>query len=348
MTRDVIVVGASAGGVESLRTFLAEIPADLPAAVLVVLHLPSAGSSMLPSILHRVSTIPVSAATGHDSLRRGHVLVAPPDYHLVVLDQHVVLSRGPRENGHRPAVDALFRSAARTCGSRVIGVVLSGALDDGTAGMLTIRQRGGLVLAQDPLEAPYPGMPKSVIDHVGADHVGSAADLGRLVAELVREGGDDEAAAMSPELLEMEVGMAALDDTAMSRRDWPGDRSGFSCPDCDGTLFAIGDGELLRYRCRVGHAWSARALSAEQSQTVDRALWMAVRSLEERAALNRQLAERAEERGNILSLNRYLERAAEATGSAAVVRRLLTEPLTSDDDADEVSTVGEEDHVDQR
>lgn len=353
MMRDVVVVGASAGGVESLRAFLAALKADLPASVLVVLHMPPGGASMLPTILRRVSAIPVSAAGGHDPLRPGLVLVAPPDFHLMVLDGHASLSRGPRESGHRPAVDVLFRSAARACGPRVIGVMLSGSLDDGTAGMLTIRQRGGLVLAQDPLDAAYPGMPQSVIDQVGADHVASAADLGRLVVDLTRDGelsqeGEQDTPRPAPasQLLRMEVDMATLDESAMSAEDRPGTPAGFSCPDCQGTLFAIED-ELLRFRCRVGHAWSARALSLEQAETVDRALWMAVRSLEERGALNRQLAGQAAERGNIVSRERYLERATEAAESAAVVRRLLTAPLTTDGDADDV--VGSEGaHVERK
>lgn len=348
--RDVVVVGASAGGVESLQAFLAELRPELPAAVLIVLHLPPGGTSMLPSILRRVSAIPVVAAGGDDHLRLGRVLVAPPDYHLMVLDEHATLSRGPRESGHRPAVDVLFRSAARACGPRVIGVMLSGALDDGTAGMLTIRRRGGLALAQDPNDAAYPGMPRSVIENVGADHIAPAADLGRLVSELAGSQEQIDPCQVTEDsapLVEMEVEMAALDEEALSAEDRPGLPSGFSCPDCDGTLFAIEDGGLLRFRCRVGHAWSASALAVEQSQTVDRALWMAVRSLEERAALNRQLADRAEERGNILTRQRYVERATEAAQSAAVVRSLLTEPLTTDGADETAVTDAEGDHADQ-
>lgn len=329
MSRDVVVVGASAGGVESLREFVAKLDPELRAVVLIVVHFPASSPSMLPSILGRVATLPVSAASDVVALKSGHILVARPDYHLVVSDEYARLTRGPRENGCRPAVDVLFRSAARACGSRVIGLVLSGALDDGTAGMLSIRQRGGLVFAQDPAEATYPSMPTSVIRNVGADLVGTIAELAAAVNEVAGTPEPDTTVPGPSSLLRSEVEMADMDSDAFSNPDRPGRPAGFGCPDCNGSLFEINDAGLTRFRCRVGHAWSSLALMGAQSEALDDALWMAFRSLEEKAALSTQLAERASERGNPLTQQRYLSKAAEARRSAGLIQRLLEQPLST-------------------
>jgi two-component system chemotaxis response regulator CheB len=334
----VVVVGASAGGVEGLSGFVAGLDRDLAATVLIVLHFPPTSPSMLPAILSRVSSLPVSAAEEREFMVPGRVLVARPDHHLVVVDGETTLTRGPRENGMRPAVDVLFRSAARVCGSRVIGVVLSGALDDGTAGMLTIRQRGGLVLAQSPEEATYPSMPASVIRNVGADRVGTIAELAAAVNELVRSSEGRTAPTEEPALLTEEVEIAEMHDDAFTSLDRPGRPSGFSCPDCHGSLFEIDDSGLLRFRCRVGHAWSSLALMSAQSDALEEALWMAFRSLEEKVALSHQLADRAGERGNTLIRDRYLAKAAGARRSAAVLQELLSKPLSglsNDDQAED-------------
>ncbi|WP_343991476.1 chemotaxis protein CheB [Terrabacter terrae] len=327
--RDVIVVGASAGGVEALRALVASLPPDLPATVIVVLHVPSYGRSVLPRILERAGHLPARHVLDSADLVEGEILVAPPDHHLVVLDSCVRATRGPRENGHRPAIDVLFRSAARALSHRVIGVELSGVLDDGAAGMWAIRSRGGLVVVQDPEDCLYPEMPQNVMATVEADHVVPASQIGDLLGRLCREEFDPPGAPAPSALIQAETEYALLEEGAMNSVDGAA-AAGFSCPDCGGTLFEIHEGGVPRYRCRVGHAWTTKALLGEQSVQLDTALWMALRSLEEKAALAAQLANRAAERGSALSQARFQDQAAEARKAANSVRRLLeSRPMTN-------------------
>jgi two-component system, chemotaxis family, protein-glutamate methylesterase/glutaminase len=321
--RDVVVIGASAGGIETLRELLSTFPADLPATVLVVVHMPATANSALAAILARSASLPVIQAHDGHPLELGSVVVAVPDRHLLVLDGRVALSRGPRENGHRPAVDTLFRSAARSAGSRVVSIVLSGALDDGTAGTIAVRARGGVCLAQDPAEALYPSMPQHAIQVGGAEHVVPIAEMAALLTRLLAEEVVEDRVPPAGHLMDMETALAHFDADAMNDDERPGDASGFGCPSCHGALFTITEGGMERYRCRVGHAWSPEALAAEQSQALEGALWMALRGLEERAALSLRMGKRAEERGHPHSARAFQQRHDEAQSAALVLRGLL-------------------------
>jgi two-component system, chemotaxis family, protein-glutamate methylesterase/glutaminase len=320
--RDVVVVGASAGGVEALREVVAGLPVDFPAAVLVVLHVPPAGRSALPQILTRAGKLPARHASGGEPLKPGTIVVAPPDRHLIVYDHATTVTRGPKENGHRPAVDVLFRTAARSLGPRVVSVILSGALDDGAAGMAAVKSRGGIGIAQDPGDALNGSMPRSAIAAGGTDHVLPVAQIpSQLITTIgaaVVETGHRESG-----LIEVEAAMAELEEAALIDPDRPGQPAGLTCPDCHGSLFEIGEGQLIRFRCRVGHAWSPASLVAQQSSSHESALWMALRSLQEKAALSRNLGQRAADRGHRLTGDVFFRQADDALKAAGLVRDLI-------------------------
>jgi two-component system chemotaxis response regulator CheB len=331
-TRNVVVVGASAGGVEALKELVGGLPADFPATVLVVLHIPPSSSNALAAILDRAGPLEVRGAAHGELLLPGAVRVAPPDHHLMVADGRLALSLGPRENGHRPAVDVLFRSAARAVGPRCIGVVLSGALDDGSAGLVAVRTRGGLGVVQDPDEALQPGMPASAIEAAAPEHVLPVADIPALLARLVTQEVPEDVDQGASQLIEVETAMANFDMSKIDAQEHPGQPAGFSCPDCSGALWSIEERGLLRFRCRVGHAWSAESLLSQQSETLEGALWMALRSLEEKAALSRELGRRAEEDDRALSAARFTTLGEESANAAQLIRDFLLSTPKADED----------------
>ncbi len=324
---DIIVVGASAGGVEALAEVASRLPADLPAAVFVVLHVPAYGTSVLPSILSRRGPLPARHPADGEEIQHGRIYVAPPDYHLIVREGRIGLTRGPAENGHRPAIDTLFRSAARAYGPRVAGVILTGTLDDGTAGLQAVKMRGGLGLVQDPEEALFAGMPRSALENVAVDYV---LPLSQLVPTLVRLAHEpvpqgENAVPTNPALvtqLETETEIAALDMDAIEAPR-VGQPSPYACPDCHGVLWEVKEGDLLRFRCRVGHAFSPESLLASQSGNLEEALWIALRALEETAALAERLQERALGRGHALAAGRFQEQAGDARQRAEIIRQAL-------------------------
>lgn len=325
--RDLIAVGASAGGVEALRAFANGLPPDLPASVLVVLHLPAGGTSALAPILDRSGPLPASVAKDGQRLDPGRILVASPDHHLLVMDGHVALSHGPTENGHRPSINALFRSAAVAGGPTVTGVQLSGALDDGVAGLVAIASRGGLVMVQDPAEALYSSMPEQAMRQVHPDFVLPARDMGEALAKIAATAVDLAGAPPPSDLLTLENEITMNGESGQHTESEPsrlGSVSTFTCPDCQGALIEM---ETGRYRCRVGHAWTADALLEAQGSAWERALWAALRTLEEKIELSRRMAASASQRDHARLAERYQHECGEAEAAAEVLRNYLTSGL---------------------
>jgi len=322
--RDLVVVGASAGGIEALRELMKGLPADLPAAVLVVIHLAPGSPSFLADILQRDTALPVRKGADREPIRPGTVYVASPNRHLAVHDGRILLGLGPVENRHRPAVDVLFRSAARAGGSRVAGVILSGMLDDGSAGLAAIKACGGVALVQSPEEALYADMPLNALRSVDVDHclpvAGLAEMLGRLAGRPVN-GQATPCTQIEVLQVETELGMA-VDDVRTSLKRI-GTAASIRCPECQGPLWEIKDSAVLRYRCEVGHALSERSLEDGQNELIERALWSAVSALEEKAVVARRIADRSRANGLDELARQYEARARKAVQETQTLSHAL-------------------------
>jgi two-component system chemotaxis response regulator CheB len=304
--RDIVVVGASAGGMELLLDLVGELPAKLPAAIFVVLHTAAGYVSALPDLLSQRGALPAVHPQHGDEILPGRIYVAPPDNHLLVRQGFVEVVRGPKENGHRPAVDPLFRTASWSYGSRVVGVVLSGYLDCGTAGLMSVKARGGIAVVQEPGTATAPDMPQSALRRVAVDHVVQPAELPGLLARLATE--------QAPTAPPHAQAVDALEGTK------GGSPAELVCPMCHGVLTEVSLGEFRHYRCHVGHAFSLDSLLGEQSEDVERALWAAVRSLEEGAALSWRL-NRSEADAELR--RRFGDKGEHLMRQADVIRRIL-------------------------
>jgi two-component system chemotaxis response regulator CheB len=316
--RDMVVIGGSAGAHKALEQLLTRLPADLPAAVLVVLHLAPGATSSLADMLAKSCALPVRTAVDGRPAERGNVYVAVPDRHLAIDENDVLrLTAGPRENRVRPAVDALFRSAARWCGSRVAGVVLSGSLDDGAAGLAAIAERGGTTLVQDPAGARFPGMPKAALAAVPDATVAPAGELGALIADLA---GRQVAVNGKPnDALIWETDMITDGDSGARDKGQP---VGLGCPDCGGGMFAIRTGRAVHYVCHVGHSFSPQTLLAAKDDNIEEALWTAISAAQEKAMILSDLAARAEQSGDAQAHRAHL---AEAERVARAAERLRTQ-----------------------
>ena len=321
-SHDLIVIGASAGGLRALTKLAASWPIDMPAAILVVLHLWAEGPSYLPEILSHAGPLHAMHPNDGDPLCYGRIYVARPDCHLLVGRGVVRVIHGPKENRHRPAIDPLFRSAATIYGPRVVACVLTGLLDDGTAGALAVRRLGGTIIVQDPADALHPSMPASVLENMVPDHVLPLDEIPKKLVELAGKPAVAAGANFAVED-EKEVKVAEVDMEAIEDLDRRGHPSVFACPECNGVLWEIQDGKLLRFRCRVGHAYTADSLSAEQAQRVDEAIWAAFRALEETIELHRRMSLEARKRGKSHLADEHQKAALKGEQSAQTLRDLV-------------------------
>lgn len=282
---DLIVIGTSAGGVEALQVIIRGLPKDLEAAVLVVIHSSPDGPYLLPEILGGTSELAIAKVEDRASIAMGSVYIARPDHHLLVDANCIRLSKGPKENRSRPAIDPLFRTAAAAYGNRVIGVILTGMLDDGTAGLAAVKERGGTTVVQDPTDALYPSMPRSALQYVGADHVVPLAQIAALLTRLVRQPPRHAEPLPLSRLNRIESKFVQMEAMDMHDMDTIGSHAGVSCPECHGPMWKIKDGKLQRYRCHVGHAYSAQTMLEGQVEAQETHLWQALRLMKERVSL---------------------------------------------------------------
>ncbi len=320
--RDIIVIGSSLGGIEALTVLARELPADLPAAVLVVQHRSEDAPGMLAQILTRQGGLPATMAEQGMELSRGLIYVAPPGRHMILTPRGVGVLFGPRENRARPAIDPLFRTAAVHYRSRVVGVILTGLLDDGAAGLLAVARCGGATLVQAPEDAAFPEMPRHALLAVNGARQLPLAELAPALTKLVQEQAPEPPPV--PHTLRIEV---ELTETAMSDEDWeavPSRPTDFTCPECNGAVREIEEQGLLRYRCRVGHAYTSESLVAAKDDALEDALWLALQTLQERAQMLERMARDDEERGHARLAMSYRERAREADRHAQRLRDLFT------------------------
>jgi two-component system, chemotaxis family, protein-glutamate methylesterase/glutaminase len=320
--KDIVVVGASAGGMAALEALAASLPRDLPAAIFVVWHLAPGVQSVLPAVLGRAGPLPASNPKDGDPIEPGRIYVAPNDHHMLVERGYIRVTKGPKENRFRPAVDPLFRSAAYIYSTRVIGIVLSGALDDGTAGLWAIKLRGGTAIVQDPADAMHRSMPINALDNVAVDHKVAVAKMGALLSRLTREPAAAEPlfAARERDKMDAEVKIAREVDSRVENIQQYGELSPFTCPECHGVLATFREGNIIRFRCHTGHALSAGTLLEAGTEQVEQRLMDAVRALDETIMLLNRLGEQYAKNGNTAAAEQCFNRARDAYERSRPIR----------------------------
>jgi two-component system chemotaxis response regulator CheB len=316
---DIIVIGGSAGGVEALMYICGSLPADLPASVFVVQHISPTSKSVLPGLLTRAGPLPARHPVDGETIQPGHIYVAPPDLHLLLRDGQILLRRGPQENRTRPAIDPLFRSAAIAYGPRVVGVVLTGLLDDGAAGLVAIKRCGGVTVVQDPDDAQWPEMPRRALERGHVDHVVSLSAMGALLNHLSREEAGPRV--QVPSAMSIETRIAAH-EFEPGKTPALGQPSLLSCPQCGGVLNEVPDEGTIRFRCQTGHAFTSDGLIAAQTEELERALERAVRTHRDRVILSRRMEEHAH--ALPLTAARWHAAAEDAESAATAIEAAIT------------------------
>jgi two-component system, chemotaxis family, protein-glutamate methylesterase/glutaminase len=325
LQRDIVVIGASAGGLKPARRLLSALPSDFPASIFLTLHTSAQAPGLLAEILDAAGPLLARFPSDGEIIQEGRVYVAPVDHHMLVDPGKVVVVRGPKENRFRPAIDPLFRSAAVHYGPRVIGVILSGMLDDGAAGLVAVRQCGGVAIVQDPREAEFPDMILNAQAAAAPQHCVPVAEMASLIAKLVKENvkmPTDESTTAAR--LRIEADLAAMRGGGNKRElSKLGKLSTLVCPECNGALWEMEDAHILRYRCHIGHAYAAESLAADQTDALERALGIALRTLEDTASLSRRLAAEAQQHRRTRSHLLFLQRSEEAESNAEIIRNVL-------------------------
>lgn len=319
----IIVIGASSGGFQAMKTVISDLPPDLDASIFIVWHMSPDVRSVLPHTLNKINRIQAAHARDREEILPNRIYIAQPDHHLLVEEGHVRVTHGPKENRFRPAVDPLFRSAAYAYGSRVIGVVLSGALDDGTAGLWSIKNFGGTTVVQDPRDAEMPSMPENALQQVKIDYCLPAAELGGLLVRLSAEKRVQNSKEMDPEQTKSEIEVAAENSKLAMQLFTNGKLSEFTCPDCHGVLARIMEGDLIRYRCHTGHAFSADTLLAAITENIEISMYSAIRGVEESVLLLNHIGDHFAEANNAKLAAMYFKKAKEADERADLVRKAV-------------------------
>jgi two-component system, chemotaxis family, protein-glutamate methylesterase/glutaminase len=322
--KHVVVVGASAGGIEALRELVSRLPKDFSVPVCVVLHSSPDAPGVLDAILSRAGPLTATNARDRQRLEPGRIYIAPPDCHLLVEPGRVRVTKGPRENRFRPAIDPLFRSAAQVYGPAAIGVILTGSLGDGTAGLWTIKQLGGTTIVQDPAEALVPSMPQSALNHVRIDHTVALSAIPPLLVRLTSEEVPALTPVPAPASLEVEVKIAKEAPPLDAGLQDISEPSPFACPECHGVLMRLREGGPTRFRCHTGHAYTIDSLVGAVSEAIEVALWNTIRALEEGDMLLRTLGEHAKDH-HLAEGDLLLNRAAEVKRQTEALRKIVME-----------------------